>query len=253
MGVFMVLAMVLAGVALSRAARMKYPRSAPPAPPTAASSLKGTLEAHGLFLSTSSQTDARVQRIFPNGVATKDAQAEVGTAPPPPRGDLPDGTNAFVSEIVLRAPIDAARARAALPPRDRRRSERWVKGVSGSGQWRHFADVAAEDVTFSRIAVIVELLDEGKPVDVPRIEREAECARALALRLDAPPPSLSMTPREATAKAKAAVEARAVYADEDVDFGVVITAPNGGRFAGKMVRDAAYSAGFTWGDGDYFH
>ena len=208
-----------------------------------------------LFISTESDSSERVRHAFPNGVATEDARAEIGTAPPPPDDDAPDGTQSFVVKIALSAPVSAARARAALPESDAgRTTERWVKGrSSGTGKWVHVRDMAAADATFSRLAVIVDLIDLDKAVDVPRLERELQWAQSFASKLDAAVPTSSMTPRQAAAKAQGALDARKEYSDEAVDVGVVIAAPKSQRFPGKRAWDAVYSAGFTWGDGDYFH
>ena len=40
---------------------------------------------------------------------------------------------------------------------------------------------------------------------------------------------------------------------EEMRVGLGLTAPPAKKFAGRLVWDVAYSAGFNWGDGDYFH
>jgi len=108
-------------------------------------------------------------------------------------------------------------------------------------------------VTFSRFAVVVDLVDLDGPVTRERLLRELEWARTFASRLGAPPPAVSMSVEQALARAESAIAARTKYSDEDVDFGLAVVTPKGKLFPGKKVWDAAYSAGFTWGDGDYFH
>jgi hypothetical protein len=217
------------------------------------SSSANVLDPKDLFVTTATESNERVRRVFPNGVASEDAGSEVGTAAPPPDDDVPDGTQSFVSEIVPPTPVSARQVRDALPALDASRIERWVKGLAGAGRWLDVHDGDADAATFSRIAVIVDLVELHKPVDVPHLERETQWARALASKLGAPAPSFSMTPQQAAAKAMDATAARAKFSDDDVDIGVVIAAPKAKRFPGRQVWDAVYSVGFTWGDGDYFH
>ncbi len=208
----------------------------------------------GLFLATADETKDRVRRVFPNGPATQDAREEVGTAPPPPDPLIPDGAQSFVSEINPAAPVGGAQARAALPPSEADRIERRVEGrLVGSDEWMSVEDEEAEGKNFSRLAVVVDLVAVDTPVDAARLSKEVAWAGAFAAKLGAPAPTSSMSPGDAVAKARAAMAARKKFSDEDLDVGVAIVAAKGKPFPGKLVWDAVYSAGFTWGDGDYFH
>jgi cell division protein ZipA len=62
-----------------------------------------------------------------------------------------------------------------------------------------------------------------------------------------------MTRAEAVTKASAVFKLKQTLADDALDVGLMIVAPDGKRFPGRLVWDVAYSAGFRWGDGDYFH
>jgi hypothetical protein len=61
-----------------------------------------------------------------------------------------------------------------------------------------------------------------------------------------------MSTAHALAMASKALKARSLYPDDARDVGVVIRAPAGKRFPGRLIWDVLYSAGFVWGDGDYF-
>ena len=62
-----------------------------------------------------------------------------------------------------------------------------------------------------------------------------------------------MTRTQALARATAAFQLRKQITDDDVGIGLAIVAPNGKKFAARLMWDVVYSAGFRWGDGDYFH
>ncbi len=62
-----------------------------------------------------------------------------------------------------------------------------------------------------------------------------------------------MSSAQALARATAAFELKQTLTEEALDVGVVIAAPTGKKFAGRLVWEVVYSAGFHWGDGDYFH
>jgi hypothetical protein len=211
------------------------------------------LDPAGLVLLTTAETNARVRAVFPNGVATEDARAAIGTAPAPVNGDAPEPASEWVAEITPPTPLPVERLRAALPADGGALPRHWVKGrVVGSDQWLHHD--APVPTRFDRVAVVVDLFEsEDRAVTLDQYESEAALARALARSLQAPEPTFSLTAAQAAAKATRALAARKQYPPEAIDVGVVIQAPRGKRFPGRLVWDAVYSAGFFWGDGDYFH
>lgn len=62
-----------------------------------------------------------------------------------------------------------------------------------------------------------------------------------------------MTGAQAVAKAEAAFKLKQELTTDGIDVGVVIVPAKGKRFSGRLVWDVVYSAGFRWGDGDYFY
>ena len=83
--------------------------------------------------------------------------------------------------------------------------------------------------------------------------RSTAFARALASGLRAEVSTFSLTAEQAVAKAKSAIALRKRLTDDEVEISVAIVAPNGKKFPARLMWDAVYSAGFRWGDGDYFH
>jgi hypothetical protein len=243
--VFAVAVLVAAAVQRSRSRQVDW--IGPPVVPPPA--LTRPLAPPGFVLTTESESNNRVARLFPGGPATEEARAEIGTAPPPPDDDGPDGEAEWVAEIAVAT--TSTDVLAALPPPDPKHTDRWVKGRLEGGRWVHVED--SEVARFDRVAVIVDLVDDDKATTAAAIDAEAEVARVLASKLGAPAPAFSMTSASAVAKAASALALRRRFDDKAVDVGVVVSAAPGKRFAVKLVWDVAYSAGFVWGDGDYFH
>ncbi|MBA3462160.1 MAG: hypothetical protein H0T46_19525 [Deltaproteobacteria bacterium] len=204
-----------------------------------------------MFLSTSSQTNARVQRAFPSGAASEDARALIGTAPAPPDDRAPDRTSVIVIEIELSTPVAVAAVldEAASQPES---AHTFIKGLTADGAWQHVKDRRATG-PYTHVAVEIMFLDHDAPVPRLQVERQIRWARGALGALADRPPTESMTSAAALARANAAFDLRASFEDHGVDVGVMVVAPEGKRFAGRLVWDVAYSAGFRWGDGDYFH
>jgi hypothetical protein len=245
------------------------PASAPAAPsdakvtPAAPSSASagGALDPKNLFLSTTAETNERVRRVFPKGVASEDARAEIGTAPAPPEGAL-DAAIAWVVEIVLAESVSEDQLRAALAPAGTaKRGSHDVRGrLAGSERWVHCAGCvtlgpgdAPAARTFDRIAVMRDFVEGERATTAAEFEAEAAWARALGTRLKARETTVPMATAVAVKKAGEALAAKKLYSEEALDVSVVVEAAKGRRFPGRLVWDAAYSAGFSWGDGDYFH
>lgn len=229
------------------------PSSAAPSP----------LDPKNLFLSSGDEARARVKRAFPDGVASEDATAQIGTAAAEPGDDVIDLQSSFVVSITLASPVTGETIRAASPPdeagvTDTSNGEETVllHTLVGKGPampaWVQVSD-AQEDTTFDHLAVKVDLINDGAPVPASRFSREAAWARGLAKHLGAKASEPSMPPAQAEKKGKAALDLRQKYVDETLEVSVLVKTPDGRPFVAKKVWDAMYSAGFEWGDGDYFH
>lgn len=206
------------------------------------------LSEHGLYVSTASEAAARVRRAFPDGVASEDARALIGTAPPPPSDGGPDPRSTIVVEVVASSPIDVATIRAARSrPGGKKPS---IEGMLADGRWQYVTDPRATG-PYTRLAAAIYFVALDAPVPPGELERQITWARALLGQLGRQPATVSMTAAHAHATAQAAFRLKATVADSDV--GLMIVAPRGKTFEGRLVWDAVYSAGFTWGDGDYFH
>jgi hypothetical protein len=204
----------------------------------------------GLALRTSSDADDRVRRVFPNGPATQDGRKEVGAAPVPPDDRAPDPTSEWVAEITASPPLALAAVQAAIPPKPEGR-EPTVMGRTANGAWEYVQDDSAKG-PFDKVAVTVMITDIDKPASAEDLDRGIAWARTLFSKI-------GTVPTEPISKAQALVRAATVYKlreklrDDSLNVGVVVVAPSGKLFPGRLVWDAVYSAGFTWGDGDYFH
>lgn len=123
--------------------------------------------------------------------------------------------------------------------------------VVGSDTW--LSDDAPAGTTFDRIDVFVDILSEDKAITTAEIDRETTYAKALGHRLRAGDPTFPVTAAQAQSIASNGLAARKLFSDEDLDIGFVVRPKASDHFAGRMVWDVFYSAGFKWGDGDYFH
>jgi hypothetical protein len=212
----------------------------------------GLLKAQGLYIGTATETDARVQKVFPNGVASEDARASIGTAPPPPADDpAPDPSSDVVVAIDVPNAVDLATVRKVVNPRPKG-NQSFVKALTTTGKWEYVDDRAATG-PYNRVAITVSFVDIDAPVPAADLDREIEWARTALSSLGKGAPTVSMTRADALAKASAAFKLKQKLTDEALDLGLVIVAPKGKKFPGRLVWDVAYSAGFRWGDGDYFH
>jgi hypothetical protein len=212
---------------------------------------KDVLDPKGLYISNTAETDARVQKAFPKGVASEDARATIGSAPPPPENDAPDPTADIVVEIELAPSAALAAVRAAVKPRPEGAAT-FVKGMLADGKWQYAEDQNATG-PYTRVAVEISFIDIDAPVSEPLVERQITWARRALGHLGQRAPTVSMTSARALATATAAFKLKHTLTDDAIDVGVVIVAPKGKKFAGRLVWDVVYSAGFHWGDGDYFH
>ena len=188
----------------------------------------------------------RVHRAFPNGPATEDAGASVGTAPAPPPFEAPQKESEWIAELDLHGKtigaveIDAG----AMKLRGR---------VDGKDQWAYPKDADAR--RFDRLALTLDLVatrDEERPTAVPRegFAAAAASARSLAQRLGAT--AIVDEPARAAARSERAIAL--LDALPKAEYVTIVLVPkSGARFEAKAVWDAVYSAGFEWGDGDYFH
>ncbi len=210
------------------------------------------LAANGLGLRTSADADARVRAVFPHGVATEDARAAIGTAPAPPDDVALDPTSEWIGEIVPTGPLELATVRAALPgPLVGTGPGHFVKAQTREGAWEYVEDETARG-PYVRVAVSVSLADIDEAISAAALDREIAWTRAFLQKLDPREPTASITRAQALARSAAAFKLRRQLHD-DIDIGLAILAPKGTTFSARLVWDAAYSAGFRWGDGDYFH
>ncbi len=176
----------------------------------------------------------------------------MGSATPPPETNGPDPTSQWIAQLTPPAPIAVETLRAAMPVRSSAKMPHRLQGrVVGSDNW--LSDDAPPGTNFDRIDITIDIVTEDKPLTSADIERETIYARALGARLRANDPTFPITAAQALAIARNAVEARRLFSDEDVDVGFLVRPKKSDHFAGSLVWDVAYSAGFTWGDGDYFH
>lgn len=209
------------------------------------------LDPDKLYISNSAETNARVVNAFPKGVASEDARSIVGSAPPPPDDRAPDPSSEIVVEIDPSSPVDLATVRAALKPRAEG-GLTFIKGTTGDGKWEFVEDENATG-PYTRVAVEVMITDVDAPASQADVERQIEWARGALGKLDKRPVTASMTSARAVARATAAFKLRRSLTDDAIGVGVVIAAPKGKKLGGRLVWDVVYSAGFRWGDGDYFH
>lgn len=211
------------------------------------------LSANGLGLRTSTEADARVRNVFPHGVATEDARAEIGTSPAPPDDVAPDPMAEWIGELVLTQPLELATVRAALPPRPGANAAgHFVRAQTRAGAWEYVEDETARG-PYVRVAVEVSIVDIDEPVTAAELDREIAWTRTFLGKLEAREPTVSMTRRQAIAKGESAFKLRKQLSDDDISIGLAIVAQNGKKFPARLVWDVVYSAGFRWGDGDYFH
>lgn len=200
---------------------------------------------------TASETNARVQKAFPTGVATEDARASIGSAPPPPDDPAPDPGSDVVVAIELPNAVDLAAVRNAVNPRPKG-NRSFVKAQTTSGTWE-YVDARTATGPYNRVAVTASFVGLDAPVPAADLDREIEWARTALSTLGNAAPTVSMTVADAIAKASAVLELRQTLADDGLEVGLGIAAPKGTKFPGRLVWDVVYSAGFRWGDGDYFH
>jgi hypothetical protein len=211
----------------------------------------GWLKAQGLYLGTSSETDARVQKVFPKGVASEDAREAIGIAPPPPDDRAPDPTCDVVIAIEVPTAIDLATVRKAVNPRPKG-NQSFVKALTTAGKWEYVDDRTATG-PYNHVAVTVSFVDIDAPVSAAALDREIEWARTALGSLGKGAPTVSMSRAQAVAKASAVFKLKQTLTDDALDAGLMIVAPKGKKFRGRLIWDVVYSAGFRWGDGDYFH
>lgn len=203
----------------------------------------------GLRITTSDESDARVKAAFPTGPASEDARAQLGTAPPPPDIGVPQPDSAWIATIVPPPGATTDTVKKALPAHTG--AAHTVMGKS-AGRWLFVEDARKDRPAIDELAIVVALIDVDDTITAPQLEREEVWANAAAKALGAAPPTFAMTPAQAADKATAAVAMRDKLHD-DLDVGVAVVGPTGKQIPAKLAWDALYSAGFTWGDGDYFH
>ena len=240
----------LACVLLVTACRRER-RESPPVDEDGAKGAQRILEENNLYVTTAAETDERVRAVFPKGVASEDARARIGTAPPPPTDNDPDPSAAIVVALDLARPLDVATVRAAVtPPTGGVLCV--VKGLTTGNAWQYVEDNGATG-PYARVVVEISFVAIDAPESAADLDRAITWARNAFAKLDKRPPTISMTSAQAIAKAKAAFSVKQQLTDDVTDVGVVIVAPSGKKFSGRLVWDVVYSAGFRWGDGDYFH
>lgn len=209
------------------------------------------LDPKNFYITTSRETNARVQNAFPRGVAREDARATIGSAPPPPQSEAPDSSADVVVEVEVAPPVDLAAVRAVAKPRPEGILT-FVKGMLADGKWQFVEDDNATG-PYTRVAVEISFVDVDGPVSQATVEAQIGWARSALGKLGKRAPTASMTSAQALARATAAFALKKTLTDEALDMGIVIAAPSGKKFAGRLVWDVVYSAGFQWGDGDYFY
>lgn len=209
------------------------------------------LDENNLYVTTATETDERVRKVFPNGVASEDARATIGTAPPPPSEHASDPASDIVVALDLAKPVDLATVRAAVtrPPGG---VLCFVRGLTASGVWQYVGD---QDATgpYTRLVVEISSIGLDAPVPASDLDRAITWARNALATLDSRAPTVSMTGAQAVAKAEAAFKLKQELTTDGIDVGVVIVPAKGKRFSGRLVWDVVYSAGFRWGEGDYFY
>ena len=206
------------------------------------------LSAQGLYVTTASDSAARVQRAFPAGVTSEDARSLVGTAPAPPSGAGPAPQSTIVVEVATSSPIDVATIRAATARAVDKTPT--IHGMLPDGQWQYVADKRATG-PYTRLAAAIDFIAVDAPVPQEQVERQIGWARTTLSDLGSQPATVSMTAAHAYTTAQAAFRLKATLTDDVV--GLKIVAPDSRQFEGRRVWDVVYAVGFTWGDGDYFH
>ena len=227
------------------------PASSDSSTSAAMASASAILAANNLYLSTSSDADARVLKIFPNGPASEDARAQIGTATPPPEIKGPDPTSEWIAQLSLPSPTPTETLQAAMPSSVSVKGVQMEARVVGTDNWMSLK--ADPGTTFDRIDIFFDVANEDAPFKPADIERATAYARSLGRRLRAGDPTFSMTTAQALAVANNAAVVRKLFSDEDLDIGFTVRPKTSDHFSGKLVWDVFYSAGFRWGDGDYFH
>lgn len=187
------------------------------------------LEPRGLYISNAGETDARVKKAFPNGVASEDARPQIGTAPPPPDDRAPDPRSDIVVEIESPSPVDLAAVLAAVKPRPEGILT-FIKGMTADGEWQYVEDQNATG-PYKRVAAQITFTDVDAPASQDHVERQIAWARAALGKLSKRPATVSMTSAEAFARATAAFDLKRTLTDEAIDVGVVVAAPKGKKLA----------------------
>lgn len=243
---------IAVGVAVSLVASCKRDAAKAPAPVVAdgsgSAAAPDPLDPSGLRLTTSDETTARVKAVFPNGPATEDVRAQLGTVPAPLDIGVPQPDSEWIATIVPPPGATTASVRKALP-----RHTGAAHSVMGrsAGKWIYVEDDKTGAVV-DELAIVVALIDDQDATPQDQLASEETWASAVAKALGAKPPAFAMTPVEAHTKALAALVGARLLGD-DHDIGLAVMGPKGRPIEAKLVWDALYSAGFTWGDGDYFH
>jgi cell division protein ZipA len=217
----------------------------------AMASASAVLAANNLYLSTSSDADDRVAKVFPSGPASEDARAQIGTATAPPTIKGPDPTSEWIAQLSLPSPIPAEALQAALPASGNAKGVQMEARVVGTDTWMSLN--ADPGTTFDRLDIFFDVVNDDKTIKPVDIDRATAYARAISRRLRAGDPTFSMTTAQALAIASNCAAARKLFSDEDLDIGFTVRPKTSDHFSGKLVWDVFYSAGFRWGDGDYFH
>lgn len=197
----------------------------------------------------------RVAKAFPNGPATEDARAELGTASPPPERMGPDPTTDWIAELALARPIERTTLVAAIdatPPSSGMNGTHGVYGQTAESTW----ELAEHDTAkgpYHRVAVTAYVAPLALPITAEELAAETEFALKLFAQLDKRPPRFSMTPQQVLAKGAALVKAASMFSAKEQYVTIAVVPPPRKKFAARLVWDAAYSAGFRWGADASFH
>jgi len=249
---------IVCGLLACRSESRQAPAPAPaPAPEVGPDEVRlaDTLAPERIGVRTSAEADARVAKAFPNGPATEDARAEIGTADPPLDRVGPDPQADWIAELAITKAIELATLRAAIssvPPATTMNGSHSIYGQTAAGAWE-FAERDDATGPYRRIAVTSYIAMLGLPLSADELDAQIEFARALFAKLDKRPPVFSMTKQDVLAKGAALKKLTSTLAEDVRSVEIAVMPPQGKKLPARLVWDVVYSAGFRWGDGDYFH
>lgn len=259
---FAIVALLLA---IGAAAAYWSMHSAPPPPAvTAKQEVPDAGEALKVVVAPASESARRAALVLPKG-PSEDARSVLGAPPVPPAPDagsdedrdyLPERQVEWVAELDLKPG-----AKVSTGELEQTFNAEWmtVNGnpiIYGLDAARHhwtYVGSAEPDATFTQLQLGWRLLDfdGGKAFDLRRAKAVQQALEQRRQKLTTLPARFSL---DATAAVRRAEQLEALRKElDDAEIDLVLLAPEGKPFDGRLAWDVLTCLGLEWGDGDYFH